>query len=371
MKIAMYQVVNTSISQAGCKSISKNSSEFSLQTLGGSLNSQEQSTSTSSKQCSATPEAGVGGQAIIEGIMMRSQNRYALAVRLSNGKIHVESKPWYRFSTKPLYQKPFFRGFPLLVETLINGIKTLNRSAELSSIHDEEPLTQKQLLLTLFFSILMAIGLFVVLPHALSFGMQYFELAGDVQTFSFQIWDGLFKFIVFFLYLAGISLIPDVRRVFQFHGAEHKSIAAYEKCKEGQVVDINLVRKQSRLHPRCGTTFLLFVLSIAILIHTIFLPPLLWLWEPHSEILKHAVVLVIKIALMIPISALAYELIRLSSKSDGFFGFILKAPGLLLQLLTTREPEDEHLEVALVALKAALGENTKHTIITSDDTNLE
>ncbi len=368
-----------------------------LQTLGGSIYSEnekhleqsfatsnnseensfyEQNESSISSYCSkgssveACDNETVGGQAIIEGIMMRCKNSYALAVRLPNGSIQVESKNWYRFAKNSYSEKPFFRGFPILVETLINGIKTLNRSAELNSSEDESPITSTQLLFTLALAILMAIGLFVLVPHLLSALMQYLALSGDIESFSFQVWDGLYKFLVFFLYIAGISFIPEIRRVFQFHGAEHKVIAAYEELcsgKSGQdFIDVNFAAKQSRLHARCGTTFLLFVLALAIVIHSITLPLLFWLFPIESTFVKHGITLVIKILLMIPVSAFAYELIKYSSKLNSFWGNILKAPGLFLQIFTTREPQKEHLEVALVALKVALGKENTYTIITPE-----
>ncbi len=342
----------------------KHAKDEELQTLGGKLDFVESKEHSSVAQ--NCDENNVGGQAVIEGIMMRHKEAYALAVRLSDKSIHVEHKKWYAFADKSLQKKPFLRGFPILVETLINGIKTLNRSAELSSLEDEKPVTSMQLYFTLFISIFFAIALFVLLPHALSAFMQYAEMSGDVQSFSFQAWDGLFKFLVFFVYLAAISTLPDIKRVFQFHGAEHKVIAAYENCPQGKDVDIALARLQSRFHPRCGTTFLLFVLSIAIIVHAILLPPLLWLFQYDSAFIRHAITICIKIILIIPISALAYELIKFASKLSSSWGTILKAPGLLLQRFTTKEPQDEHLEIALVALKVALGENAKHSIITTN-----
>ncbi len=348
--------------------LTKNTKDEELQTLGGKLEysfSEERKEETNLADLTCN-DNNVGGQAVIEGIMMRNKSAYALAVRMPDKSIFVEHKSWYSFASNSLQKKPFLRGFPILVETLINGIKTLNRSAELSSIEDENPLTSSQLLITLLISVFFAIGLFVLLPHALSALMQYLEVSGDISSFSFQAWDGLFKFLIFFVYLAGISTLPDIRRVFQFHGAEHKAIAAYENCPMDKPVDIELARLQSRFHPRCGTTFLLFVLSIAIVMHAIVLPPLLWLWQSESSLFQHAITILIKIFLIIPISALAYELIKYASKLNSFWGSLLKAPGLLLQRFTTKEPEDEHLEIALVALKVSLGNNAKHAIVTTN-----
>ncbi len=342
------------------KSKQKNSP---LETLGGEIDSALANHHGSARQtlCEKKLE-NVGGQAVIDGIMMRHKNHYALAMRLPSGNIYVEHKKWYSFTSSSMFQKPLLRGFPMLVETMINGVKTLNRSAEISSLEEEKPLTKTQLLFTMLFAIGMAIALFVVLPHSLSFFMQKLELGGGVDSFSFQVWDGLFKFLVFFLYLFSISLLPDIRRVFQFHGAEHKVIAAYEENK--QIVDIGLARNKSRLHPRCGTTFMLFVLTLAIVVHTILLPPLLYFYAPESNLTTHIVTVIIKILLIIPVSSLAYELIRKAAKLDGFLGTMLKAPGLFLQYFTTIEPTDEHLEVALVALKVALGNDTDKEIIT-------
>ncbi len=325
-----------------------------------SIQTHEEKTNTN-----ADSSLSVGGQAVLEGIMMRYKEHYALAVRMQNSSIYVERKKWYNLNSLNFFRKPYLRGFPILLETMINGIKTLNRSAELSSIEDEKPITPMQLTFTLITALIMAIGLFVVLPHGLSFLLGLVSLSGNVDSFSFQVWDGLFKFLIFFLYLFAISFFPEIKRVFQFHGAEHKVISAYENAKDNPI-DLDFARLQSRLHPRCGTTFLLFVLSIAIIVHTVILPLFLWIWMPESALVTHIFTLFIKIVLMIPISALAYELIKYAAKLNNSLGTLLKQPGLLLQRFTTIEPEDEHIEVALVALKVALGDESKHTIITKE-----
>jgi uncharacterized protein YqhQ len=295
----------------------------------------------------------VGGQAVMEGVMMRNGSRYAIAVRRSDGVIAAQNRPWFSLAGGVLSKRRYVRGFPLLLETMINGIKALNISAELALESEGEELKPWQLVLTLTAALFFAVGLFVVLPHFLTILLNYLDISGGVEGFSFQLWDGLIKFSIFILYIALISRLPDIRRVFQYHGAEHKSIAAYESGD--RPVDMALTRVQSRLHPRCGTTFLLFVLSIAILMHVLLVPLLLLLWTPGGAIQKHAVVLALKFLLMAPISALAYEAIRLGARlGDSLPGVILRAPGLLLQTLTTREPDEKQLEVALVALKEAL-----------------
>ncbi len=295
----------------------------------------------------------VGGQAVLEGIMMRSKDRLSVAVRLPDGSIGVKNAPWFSLTNSSLAKKPFIRGFPILLETMVNGIKTLNLSAKLAGL--EEPgkeLKSWHMMLTLIFSIAMALGLFVVLPHLFSLGMEWLGFSGGLNSISFHAWDGLFKFTLFIGYIVAISFLPDIYRVFQYHGAEHKAIWAYER-----EIPLNAksAMQMSRLHPRCGTTFLLFVLSIAILLHTITVPLGLYFWTPENAVLKHTLVIALKLLLMAPISAIAYELIRASSRiKDPIYGAILRAPGLFLQLLTTRQPDESQMEVALVALKEAL-----------------
>ena len=199
------------------------------------------------------------------------------------------------------------------------------------------------------------VGLFVVVPHLLSIIMNWIGLGGDVEGFSFHIWDGLFKFLIFIGYIVGIAFLPDIRRVFCYHGAEHKTIHAYES---GDTVTPESAIRFSRLHPRCGTTFLLFVMSIAILLHTVLVPLLLLVWTPDSAVAKHLFTIAFKLLLMVPISALSYELIRYAARlGDGFWGRILRAPGMFLQLLTTREPELDQVEVAVAALASAVGQH--------------
>lgn len=295
----------------------------------------------------------VGGQAVMEGVMMRNGDRYSLAVRQPDGAIVVRNKSWYSLTKSPFFKKAYIRGFPLLIETMINGIKALNLSAELALEAEGEDLKTWQLALTLIVAMLFAVGLFVVLPHLLTIVLNWLGVSGGVEGFSFHLWDGLIKFSIFLLYIVVISRLPDIKRVFQYHGAEHKSIAAYETGI--RPVDADLAGQQSRLHPRCGTTFLLFVLSIAILLHVILVPLLLLIWTPENAIYKHMVIIGVKLLLMAPISALAYEAIRLGARlGDSITGKIMRAPGLLLQTLTTREPDRGQIEVALVALKEAL-----------------
>jgi uncharacterized protein YqhQ len=298
----------------------------------------------------------VGGQAVIEGVMMRSKNRLAIAVRKPDGEILVEVRPWFSLTDASFLRKPFVRGFPVLMETLVNGIKALNFSA-MQSAEDEEgesELTPWHLVLTMVVALGVALGLFVVVPHFLSAVMQWLGLSGDVESLSFNAWDGLYKMVVFVGYIGIISFVPDIRRVFQYHGAEHKVIWNFENGDEMTVAN---ARANSRLHPRCGTSFLLFVLAVSILLHTVLVPFLLTFYKPEVAILKHLYIVAAKLVFMIPVSCVAYEIIRFAGKfNSNVLCRMLCWPGLVLQMLTTKEPDDSQIEVAMAALKCAVGE---------------
>ena len=313
----------------------------------------------------------VGGQAVMEGILMRNGGRYAVAVRRRDGSIVAERRGWLGMTRRGPLSRPFLRGFPLLVETLINGIRALNRSAELTGECGRagNGPSRVQLLFTLLAAFGLAALMFVVAPHLLSLGMQRLDLGGDMEGFTFHMWDGLFKFFIFIGYIAAVSFVPEIRRVFQYHGAEHKVIAALEA---GEPVSARSAMRRSRLHARCGPTFMLFVLSAAVLAHAAAVPSLLALWRPENAVLRHAGVLLFKVLLMIPVSALAYEMIRLAARMGASLpGRILRAPGFLFQLLATREPDREQLEVAVVALREALGDSAPEHMHTVSYTVLE
>jgi len=292
----------------------------------------------------------IGGQAVMEGVMMRNSDVYGLAVRGPDGEIHSESRPWRSLTRRAWSRCPFVRGFPILLETMINGIKALNRSVEMSG-GEEVPSSGWQMGLGLALALAVALGLFVVAPHLLSLAMLGLGYGGDVEGLAFHLWDGFYKCAIFMGYIWLISFIPDIRRVFEYHGAEHKTIHAYERSENP---DVDEAARMSRLHPRCGTTFLLFVICLSIVLQALLVPGLLLLWTPESAVAKHVLTIMFKLLLVIPISALAYELIRNAAKlPPGIAASIVQAPGLTLQRLTTREPGRDQLEVALAALSAA------------------
>lgn len=314
--------------------------------------------------CSGALRSGhtLGGQAVMEGVMIRSRERLAIAIRKPDGSILVEVRPWFSLTDAGWLKKPFLRGFPVLLETMVNGIKALNFSAEHAMAEEtgETPgesgeSTGWAIALALLVSIGLALGLFVAAPHLMTLALTWLGVAGDMDSLSFHVWDGIFKLLIFVGYIAAISLMPDVRRVFEYHGAEHKAIWAFENKKD---LTPQAAEDFSRLHPRCGTTFLLFVLSAGIVIHAAAIPALLALWAPQSGIWKQVYVIGVKLLLMVPISAVAFELIKLSGRfaSTSRLGAALCWPGMVLQTLTTKEPDEAQLEVAFAALKGALGE---------------
>lgn len=297
----------------------------------------------------------VGGQAVIEGVMMRARDTLAIAVRKADGTIHVECRPWFSLEGIGMLRKPFLRGFPVLLETLVNGIKALNFSAT-QAVDEEEDgeLTTWHLVLTMAVALGAALGLFVVLPHFFTVGLEWLGLSGDVDALSFHMWDGLFKLGMFVGYIVVISMVPDIRRVFQYHGAEHKVIWTWEN--DGELTPL-ATRGFSRLHPRCGTAFLLFVLAVSIVLYTVLVPWLLTFWSPSGFVLKHLYIVGLKLLLMIPVSGVAYELIKFSGRfGDSLWCKALTFPGLAMQMLTTKEPDDEQIEVAIAALKKAVEE---------------
>jgi len=295
----------------------------------------------------------VGGQAVMEGVMMRDKERLAIAVRKPGGDILLDVRPWFSLTAAKWLRKPLIRGFPILLETLVNGIKALNFSAQVAVEDDKEcEIGPWAMGLTLAASIGFALLLFVVTPHLFSLGMKALGLSGGVEDLSFHLWDGLFKMVLFLGYIVGISFLPDIRRVFEYHGAEHKVIWAFEA---GAELSPTGARHFPRLHPRCGTAFLLFVLAISILLYAFLVPWLLPFYSPTTPWLRQAYIVALKLVLMVPVSSLAYEVIKVAGRFHTNIACrMLSAPGLFMQLLTTKEPDDRQLEVALAALRGAV-----------------
>lgn len=298
----------------------------------------------------------IGGQAVLGGLLMRSFGRYALALRTEDNSILVEHHSWYSLSKSIILQHTFIRGFPIMLETLINGVQALNRSAELTDTARSKH-TFLQTVGSLMAAIFLAVLLFIFIPHIIAAAMELMGAGGTVDTLSFHIWDGAVKILLFLAYTLLIAFIPEIKTVLQYHGAEHKVIACYES---GMTVNAANAKLCTRLHPRCGTSFILFVLFLAVCVHSVFVPLILFFPFSANPVIMHSVVILFKIILIIPISAAVYELIRATAKrnSNPFLKF-LSFPGLLMQFVTTREPNTAQLEVAVIALKEVVGEEQK------------
>ena len=301
----------------------------------------------------------VGGQAVIEGVMMRVPNALAIAVRRPNGEVVVKEDVWHSLSRRFKFLKwPLIRGSVVLVETLINGFQALAFSANQALEEEKKEGAPEGKLSSWTLGLVMAaafgIGIlfFVVLPHYLTgFLGQWFHRDLGVESLYFHLIDGVIKVLFFIGYIYLISFLKDIQRIFQYHGAEHKCIYAYEA---GEELTVSNARKYSTLHPRCGTAFLLIVFVISfILFSAIF--PFLPRFPTLGKGWTNLIYIGIKLPLILPIAGLAYEVIKLSGKKpDHPVLKIIIAPGLWLQRMTTQPPMDDQIEVALRALQGAL-----------------
>jgi len=287
----------------------------------------------------------VGGQAVIEGVMMRSPEYVATAVRRQDGKIVVKRDAFSSITKRiKFFGLPFIRGGIILIESMVLGIKALNFSADVAMVEENEkakdvkekkPFIEKLVMAaTIVFALGLGIGLFFYVPLLLT------ELTGVKSGILFNLIDGGFRLLIFLSYLLLISLWKEIRRVFEYHGAEHKSIFAFEDKLD---LTVENVKPFSRFHPRCGTSFLLIVMLVSILVFVM-------LGRPDSITDR-----LIRFLFVPVIGGISYEIIRLAGKKFGTrLAKILIAPGLWMQKITTREPDDSQLEVALAALKSSL-----------------
>ncbi|MBI5568570.1 MAG: DUF1385 domain-containing protein [Desulfomonile tiedjei] len=304
------------------------------------------------RQSEQSKQVKVGGQAVIEGIMMRAPRTFTVVVRRPDGQLAVREDRWHSPMEKwPLLKKPLLRGSVVLYEALFNGIQALMFSAQEAMGEEEEKLGPWTLAGTIAFALGGAILLFVVVPHVATLGVgMLFGTELGVRSLWFHVIDGVIKVAIFVGYILAISLMQDIRRVFQYHGAEHKSIHAYEK---GEDLTVENARKYPTLHARCGTAFLLLVLVLSIFLFTAVFP-LLPKDLFDSRIATNALYIGIKILLLLPIAGMSYEIIRIADKVNNPLLNAVLLPGLWLQKLTTREPSDDQIEVALIALKKTL-----------------
>lgn len=286
--------------------------------------------------------SGIGGQAVMEGIMMKNKDQYAVAVRKPDHEIIVDTQCYSGLiQNDKLRSLPIFRGVLSFLESLILGMKTLTFSASFFEEEEEnkKPAEKKEsserLLMgaTIAFSIVLAIGIFMLLPYGISLLFQNFIDA----HWLIVVLEGIIRLAIFIAYVAGISLMPDIKRVYMYHGAEHKCINCIE---HGLDLTVENVRKSSKEHKRCGTSFLILVMLVSIVFFMFI--------QVDLPILR----LLLRVVLVPVIAGVSYEFIRLAGRSDHPLVNLISRPGIMLQKITTREPDDEMIEVGIASVEA-------------------
>ncbi len=299
----------------------------------------------------------IGGQALIEGVMMRGPRKTALAVRDPKGEIVTEDFPEKHIKDRYKWLGlPVIRGVVNFIESMIAGYKALMRSMDLSGMTEIEeegkepeklsgPLMAVVSVLSVILGVGLAVLLFLWLPSFLFDLLR--RLVGADLTPVKTLFEGIVKIVLFVAYVSLIALMKDIKRLFQYHGAEHKTIFCYEN---GLDLTVENVRKMRRFHPRCGTSFLLIMVILSILLNAVLiaifpaLADIRWLW------------VLIKLLMIPVVCAFGYELLKICGKYDNLFTKVVSAPGLWLQRITTKEPEDDMIEVAIASVKAVLPE---------------
>lgn len=290
--------------------------------------------------------SGIGGQAVMEGVMMKNQDTYAVAVRKSDGEIIVEKKDYKGiFGNGAFVKLPLVRGVVNFIDSLVLGMRSLTFSASFFEEEDEKKelradeaakAKKKEDVMmggTVAFSIVLAVAVFMLLPYWLS---TFFQRLGWSDT-GIAVAEGVIRVAIFLAYVVGISLMKDIQRVYMYHGAEHKCINCIE---HGMDLTVENVKKSSRLHKRCGTSFLFFVVIVSVILF-IFI-------RVESPVLR----VLVRIVLIPVIAGISYELIRLAGRSEGRIIGLLSKPGMMLQKLTTKEPDDDMIEVGIASVEA-------------------
>jgi len=310
----------------------------------------------SNKENCAVHMTSIGGQAVLEGVMMRGPKEIATAVRKSDGEIVIDKKPVTSITQRFKFLKlPIIRGVVNFIESMVVGVKCLMFSADLYDIEDDsgyEPSKFEKWLDDKFGDKIKDIAIYAAVAMALVMGIGLFMLLPTVivgflkplipNAVLLNLAEGVVRMSIFLIYLALVSRMSDIQRVFEYHGAEHKTIAAYE---HGEELTVENARKYTRLHPRCGTSFLLIVMVISI----IFFSFLRW-----DNVFQR---IIFRLLLLPIVAGVSYEIIKFAGRSQNKCVSLLTKPGLWLQKLTTREPDDSQLEVAIASLKAVIPEN--------------
>jgi len=283
-----------------------------------------------------------GGQAVIEGVMIRGLKNCVVAVRNKNKEIIINQIKLPSFTNTYLKKVPFIRGLIILVEMMVIGFRSLSKSSEIIEQTEDNKISKFEILLSYIFSTLFLVfvlSIFLLLPLFLSDRIIFFEDNFIINN----IIEGLVRLIFFIAYVYLIGLNKDIKRVFAYHGAEHKTIAAYEHNQELNLNNIDKIQQYNKEHPRCGTSFIMTVILVSIILH-VFIPrePLLLLYSS-------------RLFLFPIIAGISYELIRFSSiTSENYFSKLLSLPNILMQKLTTAEPDEEMVEVAIAAINESI-----------------
>ncbi len=306
--------------------------------------------------CPTGFKTSIGGQAIIEGVMMKGPKKSAMSIRKTDGTLYQEV--WDNPERKWYHKVPFVRGITNFLSSMIDGYKCLMKSAEISTegLEDENPskfdmwleekfgdkLVKAVGYISMVLGLCLALLLFMYLPALIVSGLK-----GFLSHWLLSLIEGLVKLCIFIGYMAAVSLMPDMKRLFSYHGAEHKTIACFEA---GEELTVENVRKHIRFHPRCGTSFIFLVLFISILVSSVVS------WD--SLLIRVA----LKLLTLPLVMAIAYELIRLAGKYDNLFTRIISWPGLQIQRLTTKEPDDGMIEAAIASIQAVLPEDRSEAV---------
>ena len=290
----------------------------------------------------------VGGQAVIEGVMMKSPKYYSKA----DAWRYMSLSERYR-----IFRLPFLRGIVSFWEMLRLGMKSLSYSAKESG-EEEEELSDFAITMTIIFSVLLAVALFVVVPYIIP---HFLGLSEENNTVLFNLVDGIIKILIFVGYVFAISFMEDIRRVFQYHGAEHMAVNCYEK---GKRLTVSNALKFGTYHPRCGTSFVVFVLVTMVLVFS-FIPLIVKGIFPGIDswgvVTKKLAFFGLRLVFILPVAGISYEFLKLSGRMrDNFIAKIIAFPGKLVQGITTRKPDKKQIEVAIAALKEVLAKESKH-----------
>lgn len=306
----------------------------------------------------------IGGQAVIEGVMMRGPKSIATAVRKPDGEIIVDEKPLGKIRTGKFVKLPIIRGCINFFDSMIVGVKALMFSAQFFDVDDEgipvdqepskfEAWLEKKLdsekamnvviYCSVILSLFLSVGLFILLPGVIGEALRSIISNHALVTVA----EGIVRITIFIVYLSLVARMKEIRRVFMYHGAEHKTIHCYE---HGEELTVENIRKHTRLHPRCGTSFLLIVMVVSMLVF--FLIPEM---HPVYRIL-------LRLALMPIIAGISYEIIKFAGRHDNWFTHIISMPGMWFQKITTNEPEDDMIEVAIASMKAVIPENKEEDL---------